>query len=284
MCSESTSSTATRNDHRLVRSVDASGAGMTGSICGTTSEPRVQEPHLQSVQSFQKSIRIIRTGTVLWAARGLLTAAVLFAPAGRGDALEPAVANGMVRAVGVTLPGAIGAPWRPQPGPRPESSLPDAVQPVEIRGPAGLLVAIETAEGWSPLRSGPLRMGLVVGQPYRLRLAGIPGRDGEELFPSIRVLAKLATPPGMAWRFPVEVVIDEDDLSRALGGAHVRRVVYTACDPDVPDIVPEGWFDVRPGCDCLEVASTLGDPVAELIIGNRVPDQFATSVPAGSSP
>jgi hypothetical protein len=279
MCSEPTSSTATRNDRRLVQSVDVSGAGMTGSICGTRSEP-----HVQSVQSFQKRIRIIRTGTVLWAARGLLTAAALFAAAGRGDALEPAVANGMVRAVGITLPGAIGAPWRPQPGPRPESSLPDAVQPIEIRGPAGLLVAIETAEGWSPLRSGPLRMGLVVGQPYRLRLAGIPGREGEELFPSIRVLAKLATPPGMAWRFPVEVVIDEDDLSRALDGAHVRRVVYTACDPDVPDIVPEGWFDVRPGCDCLEVASTLGDPVVELIIGNRVPDQFVTSVPVGSRP
>jgi len=52
----------------------------------------------------------------------------------------------------------------------------------------------------------------------------------------------------------------------------------------VPDIVPEGWFDVRPGCDCLEVASTLGDPVAELIIGNRVPDQFAASIQAGSQP
>ena len=33
---------------------------------------------------------------------------------------------------------------------------------------------------------------------YRLRLAGIENREGEELFPSIRMLAKLATPPGMA--------------------------------------------------------------------------------------
>jgi hypothetical protein len=28
---------------------------------------------------------------------------------------------------------------------------------------------------------------------------------------------------------------------------------------------------VRPGDDGLEVAATLGEPVAELIIGNRVP-------------
>ncbi|MCE9630989.1 MAG: hypothetical protein K8S94_09810 [Planctomycetia bacterium] len=146
-----------------------------------------------------------------------------------------------------------------------------SVQPVEIRGPAGLELAIETAEGWSPLRSGPLRIGLVVGQPYRLRVGGIPGRDGEELFPSVRVLAKLAAPPGMAWRFPVEVVIDIDDLDSAATGAHVRRVVYASCESEQPDPVPAGWFDVKPGDDALDVARTLGDPVAELVIGNRLP-------------
>jgi hypothetical protein len=35
--------------------------------------------------------------------------------------------------------------------------------------------------------------------------------------------------------------------------------------------VPAGWFDVKPGDDAFEVAGTLGDPVAELIIGNRLP-------------
>jgi hypothetical protein len=149
--------------------------------------------------------------------------------------------------------------------------LPDRVQPVEIRGPEGLLMAIETAEGWSMLRPGPLRIGLVVGQPYRLRIGGIPGRDGEELFPSVRVLAKLAAPPGMAWRFPVEIVIDEDDLESAATGGHVRRIVYASCESEQPDPVPAGWFDVKPGDDALEVARTLGDPVAEVVIGNRQP-------------
>ncbi len=233
---------------------------------------------------FRQNIRIIRTGTVLRLARGLLATAVLFAPSGTGLAREPAGLHGTARLASVTPPGAIGAQVRLQPGPCPEAPLPAVVQPVEIRGPEGLLVSIETASGWSPLRPGPLRMGLVVGQAYRLRLAGIRNREGEELFPSIRMLAKLATPPGMAWRFPVEVAIDEDDLTRALGGAHVRRVVYSACDPEVPNVVPEGWFDVRPGSDCLDVASTLGDPVAELIIGNRLPDQFASVPVIGSLP
>ena len=37
----------------------------------------------------------------------------------------------------ISLPGAIGAPGRRQPGPLPESTLPPAVQPVEIRVPRG---------------------------------------------------------------------------------------------------------------------------------------------------
>jgi hypothetical protein len=181
-------------------------------------------------------------------------------------------------------PGAIGAVRRLQPGPCPESMLPDAVQPVEIRGPKGMRISIETAEGWSPEHAGPLRMGLVVGHAYRLRITTIPQHEGRELFPSVRVLAKLATPPGMAWRFPVEIVIDEDDLSLALAGSHVRRVVYSACDPDLPDVLPEGWFDVRPGDDCLDVATTLGDPVAEVILGNRLPADFAGVTTPGGAP
>jgi hypothetical protein len=162
--------------------------------------------------------------------------------------------------------------------------LPESVQPVEIRCPAGAKVSIETAEGWSPEVAGAARMGLVVGAAYRLRITGIPRHEGREVYPSVRLLAKLDVPPGMAWRFPVEVVLDEDDLELALSGSHVRRVVYSACDPDLPDVVPEVAFDVRPGDDCLEVATTLGDPVAEVIIGNRLPANLAGATLPGSFP
>ena len=216
-------------------------------------------------------VNLFRTGTALQFARGLLASAVLVGTAS-GEMLPRAVTTGTAAQLAAqTIPGAIGAPEQLQRGPRPESMLPLHVQPVEIRGPAGTLVAIETAEGWSPMVPGPLRIGLVVGQPYRLRIGGLAGREGDELFPSVRILARMATPPGMDWRFPVEVTIDEDDLSAALAGSLVRRVVYVACEPEKPDLVPGGWFDVKPGDDAFEVARTLGDPVAELVIGNRLP-------------
>jgi hypothetical protein len=216
-------------------------------------------------------VNLFRTGTVLQFARGLLASAVLVGTA--WGAMPPrAVATGAATQLAAQMaPGAIGAPGQLQPGPRPESTLPLHVQPVEIRGPAGTLIAIETAEGWSPLVPGPLRIGLVVGQPYRLRIGGVNGREGDELFPSLRILARMAAPAGMDWRFPVEVVIDEDDLDAAFAGSLVRRVVYVACEPEKPDLVPNGWFDVKPGDDAFEVARTLGDPVAELVIGNRLP-------------
>jgi len=226
--------------------------------------------------------RIIRTGAALTVDCGLMMTAFLVLATGTGYPRE--VAGLRDHSAVVSAPGAIGVSRSPQPGPRPESWLPHGVQPIEIRGPQGMQISIETAEGWSPQRAGPLRMGLVVGQPYRLRITGIPQQEGRELFPSVRVLAKLVTPPGMAWRFPVEIVIDEDDLALALAGSHVRRVVYSACDPDLPDVVPEGWFDVRPGDDCLDVATTLGDPVAEVILGNRLPADFAGATSPGYAP
>lgn len=223
-----------------------------------------------------RNIDRIRTGTVLRLAARLLATAVLVTAPSLGFSHEAAAASPADTFAAEPGPGAIGASRRLQPGPCPESSLPPNVQPAEIRGPEGTRLSIETAAGWSPLRPGPLRMGLVVGRPYRLKVAGLPGREGEELFPSVRLLARLATPAGMAWRFPVEVVIDEEDLEAAATGAHVRRVVYASCESETPDPVPGGWFDVKPGDDAMEVARTLGDPVAEVVIGNRLPASGGT--------
>lgn len=214
-----------------------------------------------------------RTGTALQLTRGLLATAILAVTASPGMPGNAAAAGLVEQNAAYMAPGAIGVLGRLQPGPCPVSNVSRSVQPVEIRAPAGTALAIETADGWTPLREGPLRLALVVGHAYRVRVAGGPGREGEELFPSVRVLARLGSPPGMDWRFPVEIVIDPDDLAAAFEGALIRRVVYVSCDTQDPDIVPAGWFDVKPGDDAFEVARTLGDPVAEIMLGNRLPTQ-----------
>ena len=212
----------------------------------------------------------VRSGTVLRVVRGLLTAAcfAILVPSLQGG--ESGTGE-RADTVGNTLPGAIGARRHPQAGPGPESSLDAALQPVVIRGPKGMTVSVETFEGWSAPAAAPFRTSLLVGSSYRLRVAGIRGYEGLEVYPTVRLLARLATPPGLDHRFPVEIVLDEEDLVLAVEGAHVRRVVYMDCSPDTADVSAGSWFDVRPCDDPLDVAGTLGSPVAEIVLGNRLP-------------
>lgn len=207
----------------------------------------------------------LRPGSVLRVAGRLLVILVLALIASPGIARETARANSAGRiAMAEPTPGAIGATPRSQHVPRPSH-----IQAVTVEGPDGLLVAVETASGWSQPYAVPLRLEIPVGVAHRLRLTQIPGYEGMELFPSVRVLAKLDAPPAEQWRFPLELAIDREDLAEAMEGALVRRVVYSATD--CLEAETPVSFDVEPGNDAFEVARTLGDPVLEFVVGNRVP-------------
>jgi hypothetical protein len=167
-------------------------------------------------------------------------------------------------------PGAIGSHRPPQFGPRLEE-VSSQQQPVELRGPEGLVVSVQTEVGWAAAYPLPVRLGLLPGETYRLKISGLRHRPTDELYPSLRVLSSLGTPRRQKWRFPIEIVIDEDDLIQAFSGNHVQRVVYVSNEPESADVFADRWFDIKPGDSCLSVASTLGQPVAELRIGNRLP-------------
>lgn len=207
----------------------------------------------------------LRPGSVLRGAGRLLVIPVLALIASSGDAREVA-GTGSVRRIAMAgpTPGAIGAT-----PPSQHALRPGRFQSVAVEGPSGMLVAVETAAGWSQPLPVPVRLELPVGVACRLRLTRIPGYDGVELFPSVRVLARLDAPPSDHWRFPVELVIDREDLAEAVEGALVRRIVYSAADCLESD--PPVAFDVEPGDDAYEVARTLGEPILEFVVGNRVP-------------
>lgn len=172
---------------------------------------------------------------------------------------------------GIMPPGAIGSQQMIRRGP-----AAGFLQPVEIRAPQGTLVSLAEGGGFGPSQGAPIRVGLLVGQVYRVAVGNVPFHQGIEVYPSIEIIDRLYTPPGQETRFPIIVEFTQEDLELALQGKFVTRVVYLE-DPlsALPNREsPEGqsWFDVRPGEDPLRVADGLGRPMAIVRMGARVPD------------
>lgn len=168
-------------------------------------------------------------------------------------------------------PGAIGGQQLLRGGP-----LPDFFQPVEITTPPGVMISLAEEGRFSVPQPAPLRVGLLVGQVYRLCAFNLPFQPGVEVFPTIEVIDRLYAPRGLETRFPVHVDIPREDLEMAAQGKFVTRVVYVenpgAALPAQGTATEQSWFDVTPGMDPLAVADTLGRPIAIVRLGGRVPD------------
>lgn len=167
-------------------------------------------------------------------------------------------------------PGAIGGAQLERGGP-----LSCYMQPVEVKGPPGTLIAVATEQGFTEPRPAPLLVGLAVGAVYRFEVLGFRDRPEAAIYPTVELINRLYPPPGSALKFPVPIDLDEDDLRLALDGHFVTRVIYLE-DPDqalpiaqASDETP--WFDAGPGVDPLYTADALGRPLAILRLGTRQP-------------
>jgi hypothetical protein len=148
-------------------------------------------------------------------------------------------------------------------------------QAVEVSGPKGMGVALARDGQFLHDLEAPVKVGMMVGAVYRLRVSGIPFREGEEVYPTIEVIDRIFAPTGREHRFPIPIVIEEADLRAALSGNLVTRVIYLE-DSEVADPVAvkagtQKVFDVGPMDNALKMADQLGRPVAILRIGSRVP-------------
>jgi hypothetical protein len=175
---------------------------------------------------------------------------------------------------GIMPPGAIGSQQLQRGGP-----LPGFFQPVEIKAPPGALVALAADGQFGPSRALPLRVGLLIGPVYRLRVTNIPLNLGAEVFPTIEMIDRTYAPVDQQRRFAIPIELAEEDLRLALEGKFVTRVIYLE---DLPRALPvreagqpQQWFEIAPGQDPLAVADALGRPVAILRLGGRLPDQGA---------
>lgn len=172
---------------------------------------------------------------------------------------------------GVMPPGAIGSRQLLRGGP-----LPGFFQPVEIRAPSGALVSLASQGRFAQPKPAGVRVGMLIGQVYRLRVMKIPRRPGAEVFPTIEVIDRLYAPQGQQRRFAIPVELTQADMELALEGKYVTRVIYLedprSALPVSDDPQAQNWFEAGPGRDPLAMADVLGRPVAILRLGARLPD------------
>jgi hypothetical protein len=169
-------------------------------------------------------------------------------------------------------PGAIGAAQLMRGGP-----LPGYFQAVEISAPQDTQVALAMDGVFDAPQPAPLRVGLLVGNVYRLKVTNLPFRPGQEVFPSLEIINRLYPPCGSEAKFPIPIELTREELELAIRGQFVVRVIYlenprTAL-PSREDPHQQRYFEVGPNQDPLEVADALGRPMAILRIGSRVPEQ-----------
>ncbi|WP_460166438.1 hypothetical protein [Thermostilla marina] len=194
-------------------------------------------------------------------------AAMICLPIGRSSAQQP---NVHFYHMGTMPPGLVGATRLQRGGP-----VNGYFQPVEFRGPAGLQVAPAENGRFAEPANCPADFGLLVGRVYRLRVTGIPGYPGMELFPTVEIIDRLYPPVGQEVQFPVVVDLTPDDLKLALEGKFVTRVIYVEDPMKAMPVSFDGkqqpWFEAKPGSDPLAIADTLGRPIAILRMGGVVP-------------
>lgn len=156
------------------------------------------------------------------------------------------------------------------------------VQPVRVIGPLGSRVDIAVQDGFIQSNASKVSIGMAIGPVYRFKITNIPQNTGKEIYPSIEILNRLNPPEGLEKEFPIEVVISEDDLTQAIRGRLVTKVIYlenpeTAL-PHRHRANKQPYFDVGGSEDPLRASEKLGRPMAILRLGSRIPlpsDQMA---------
>lgn len=155
------------------------------------------------------------------------------------------------------------------------SALRGYYQPVECSVPDGATFSIASNGVFTKPVSGKMRVGLLIGAVYRLKITNIRFYEGRELFPTIELIQRLYPPEGQAERFPVPIQFTQEEIELALAGNYLTRVIYLE-DPANPLPYQQAKdqqhvYEVRPHEDPLRVADQLGRPMAVVRMGSRLP-------------
>jgi hypothetical protein len=171
---------------------------------------------------------------------------------------------------GALAPGAIGSRQLQRGG-----LLRGFVQPVEIKAPQGALVSLAADGKFEKPQSGPRTVGMFIAPVYRMRVTNIPLHEGVEVYPTIEIIDRIYAPVGRTWQFPIPIELSAEELTLAIEGKFVTRVIYLE-EPNDPFPLATGgkhqeYVNLLGNENPLEVADRLGRPVAVLRMGGRIP-------------
>ncbi|HUS40122.1 MAG TPA: hypothetical protein VMX74_11760 [Pirellulales bacterium] len=173
-------------------------------------------------------------------------------------------------------PGGGGGGGMPGCGPGGPGGPPQVASQLSFASPQGLRVTWDTA-GQGFFDSEPLvvpgRQNFTQGAIYRVKLTHIPGRPGEEYYPTIEVAPR--TPRTEAYlahnAIPIQFVATDFDQIQA--GNFVTKVIYLP-DPDYQELALGGIEELvstrlDPGVDPIREADHRGSILTIIRLGNK---------------
>jgi hypothetical protein len=147
-----------------------------------------------------------------------------------------------------------------------------ATTQVKFLGPPGMAIGWQIGPGFAENQLiAPARYNFPQGATFRLKLSGIPGREGLTLYPSLHVYPTRPTTSAYLAHNSVPIQLNDEDLDQIQTNNFVTKVIYLP-DAKYQDLAAgvEELVSTRlpPGADPVDVAERRGTIMAVLRVGN----------------
>lgn len=154
---------------------------------------------------------------------------------------------------------------------------------IRFVGPDGMHIGWQVPQGYAENQLvTPARYNFVQGSTYRLKLSGIPGREGVTLYPSLQVYPSHPSTDAYLSHNSVPIELTQEDLDQVESNNFVTKVIYL---PDarfqelaIANVETLVSTRLDPGVDPVQEADKRGTIMAVVRIGNmdlEMPGQSA---------
>lgn len=169
----------------------------------------------------------------------------------------------------------------------PQRPFASTTSQVRFIGPEGMGIGWQIGQGFAEHQLiAPAVYDFPQAATYRLKIQGIPGRDGTVLYPTLQVYPSHPQTDSYLMHNTVPIQITDEDLDQVESNNFVTKVVYLP-SPKHQDLVvapAETLVSTRldPGVDPVAEADRRGTILAVLRIGNMNPEMPRMSaIPGG---